>query len=182
MSTEAGPLTVIGVGNILLRDDGVGVHVVKELKDRAERGRVALPTGTRLLDGGTLGLGLLGEIAGSRAILFVDAAELGRAPGVVVTIRGDALRRATAGSGHARSGVSALLAAAEMAGVLPRAVALVGIQPLAIDAGLEPTDVIAGAVPAAVEATLSELHRLDAATRPHGPTTTPAQHLTGARA
>jgi hydrogenase maturation protease len=182
MSTESGPLTVIGIGNILLRDDGVGVHVVQELRDLVERGKATLPAGTRLVDGGTLGLGLLGEIDGARAVVFVDAADLGRAPGAVATIRGDALRRAPAGSGRSRSGVSGLLAAAEMAGVLPRAVALIGIQPLAIDAGLEPTDLIAGTVTAAVEATLSELHRLEAVTQPHRPTTTPAQHLTGARA
>jgi hydrogenase maturation protease len=163
MSAPLGPLVVIGIGNILLRDDGVGVHVVNALRRLADHGTLTLPVGTRLVDGGTLGVDLLPEIDGARAVLFVDAADLGRAPGTVATIGGDALRRAPAGSGRPRAGVAGLLATAELAGVLPRTVSLVGIQPHTIDAGLEPSGVVFDAVPAAVASTLIEIGRLDGA-------------------
>ncbi len=165
MSATDPPLAVIGIGNILLRDDGVGVHVVRALRDLADRGEIALPAGTRLVDGGTLGLELLPEIDGARAVVFVDAAELGRPPGAIAPIRRDALCRADAGSRSPRTGLAGLLAIAEIAGTPPAAVSLVGIQPGTIDAGLELTDMVRAAVPAAVRATLIELDRLDVAER-----------------
>ena len=68
----AGTPLVVGIGNILLRDEGVGVHVVRELERRAADGRLDLPPGTRLLDGGTLGLELLPTIA-TASILVLQA-------------------------------------------------------------------------------------------------------------
>jgi hydrogenase maturation protease len=161
-STADGPVAVIGIGNVLLQDDGVGVHVVRALRNRAERGEIALAADTRLVDGGTLILDLLPEIDGARAVVFVDAADLGAAPGAVTTIRGAALRRSAAGCGHPRGGLAGLLGVAELAGVLPRDVTLVAIQPHTIDVGLEPTRVVDAAVQAAVATTLAELDRLAA--------------------
>ncbi len=160
MSAPDGPVAVIGIGNVLLRDDGAGVHVVGVLRQLAERGEISLATDVRLVDGGTLSLALLAEIDGTRAVVFVDAADLGSAPGAVAPVRGAALRRAGDGYGCVRAGLAGLLATAELAGVLPADVVLVGIQPQAIVAGLEPTDVVRAALPAAVEATLVELGRL----------------------
>jgi hydrogenase maturation protease len=179
VSSPDGPLVVIGIGNVLLRDDGVGVHVVEALRGLAGRGEVALPAGTRLVDGGTLCLELLPEIDASRAVLFVDAADLGRAPGAVGSMNGDALRHAPAGPGRPGDGVAGLLAMADLAGVMPAAVALVGIQPQTIDAGLAPTDVVQAAIPAAVATTLAELGRLAAATQVRRTPVGPAREMTG---
>ncbi len=174
MSSPVGPLLVLGIGNVLLRDDGVGVHVLRELERRAECGDVALPRDTRLIDGGTLGLDLLPLLAGSRALLLLDAVDLGLAPGSVAVLHGDALR---AGARVTRAvlpaGVGDLLAAARLAGVLPAAIALVGVQAGEIAAGLALTADVRAALPAAIARAIDELGRLDpgaaAGLRPMGP-------------
>lgn len=159
-----GSILVIGVGNILLRDEGVGVRVARELHRLAASGHVALPPATRVVDGGTLGLDLLPLIEDSRALLMIDAVELGGPPGTVRVLRADELHGALAGhvSPH-QVGIGDLLAAARLMGTLPDAVALVAIQPAEIAIGLELTDAVEAAVPAAVRAAVGELRRLAAA-------------------
>jgi hydrogenase maturation protease len=176
MSDPDGPILALGVGNVLLRDDGVGVHAIRALERLAELGDLALPPGTSLVDGGTLGLGLLPEVSNSRAVLLIDAADLGRAPGAVEVIDGDALRQARAGHvSHCRAaigqrvGVDDLLATAQLMGTLPEAVALVGVQPGEIAIGLELTELVGSALPTVVQMALDELWRLEAVTRSSKP-------------
>ncbi len=167
MSDPDGRILVLGVGNVLLRDEGIGVHVVRALETLAVRGDIELTPRTSLLDGGTLGLRLLPLIWDARAVLLIDAVDLGRTPGTVEVIDGDTLRLGL--SGHAqqhRAGVGGLLGAARMMGALPEAVALIGIQPGEITTGLELTEAVRVAVPVAVETALDELRRLDEIARP----------------
>jgi len=163
MSAPSGSLLVLGLGNVLLRDEGVGIHLLRELERRAASGDVSLPAGTRLVDGGTMGLDLLPLLAGARAVLLLDALDLRLAPGTVAVLRGDALRAGVDGTRVVqRAGVGDLLAAARLAGVLPAAVALVGVQPAEIAIGLALSAAVRAALPAAVAAALAELDRLDA--------------------
>jgi hydrogenase maturation protease len=166
MSDPDGPILALGVGNVLLRDDGVGVHAIRALERLAELGDLALPPGTSLVDGGTLGLGLLPAVSNARAVLLIDAAVLGRVPGAVKVVHGDALRHARAGPGSASgAGVGDLLATAQLLGTLPDAVALVGVQPGEIAVGLELTELVGSALPTVVKVVLDELWRLEAVTR-----------------
>ncbi|MEJ1972326.1 MAG: hydrogenase maturation protease [Lacunisphaera sp.] len=73
----AAGVLVLGVGNLLMGDEGVGVHALRALEDRG-----AIP-GVRLLDGGTGGANLLGEFEGRRAIILIDATRDGSAAGSV---------------------------------------------------------------------------------------------------
>ena len=170
MSRPDGPVFVIGVGNILLRDEGVGVRVASELDRLATSGHVALPPGTRVVDGGTLGLDLLPLIDDSRALLMVDAVELGAAPGTVRVLRADELQTALAGhvSPH-QVGIGDLVAAARLMGTLPDAVALVAIQPGEIAVGLDLTPDVEAALPEAIRAAVGELRSLAAAAGGPGP-------------
>lgn len=170
MSRPDGPLLVIGVGNVLLRDDGVGVRVAGELHRLASAGRIALPPGTRIVDGGTLGLELLPLIEDSRALLMVDAVDLGRTPGTVEVIHREALHGALAGhlSPH-QVGIGDLLAAARLIGTLPEAVVLVGVQPGEVATGLELSGAVDAAVPTAVRACVRELRILAASASGTGP-------------
>jgi hydrogenase maturation protease len=162
MSRETGPLVVLGIGNVLLRDDGVGVHVVRELERQVERGDSLLPWGTQLVDGGTLGLDLLPLIAGTRAVLLLDAALLGGAPGDITVLRGDALRARTGGARAVLpGGIDDLFAAARLADLLPAEVSLVGVEPGEIAAGLDLSAAVRSALPAAVAAAIGELWHLD---------------------
>jgi hydrogenase maturation protease len=165
MSRPDGALLVLGIGNVLLRDEGIGVRVVDEIGRLAGRGDVSLPPGTELVDGGTRGLALLPAVADARAVLVVDAARLGHEPGSVTVVRGDALCAAPDDDPAARpEGVARLLGVARAAGMLPDAVALVGIEPSEIAVGLDLTDAVEAAVPVAVAAALREIRRLHAAT------------------
>ncbi|MBI5124616.1 MAG: hydrogenase maturation protease [Planctomycetes bacterium] len=71
------PIAIIGIGNPLLGDDGVGVEVIKEME------RLTLPSHVRLYDGGVGGLSLVGLIDGHREAIFVDALEMGLEPGSI---------------------------------------------------------------------------------------------------
>jgi hydrogenase maturation protease len=173
MSDPDGPILVLGVGNVLLRDDGVGVHAIRALERLAERDSLALPPGTSLVDGGTLGLGLLAAVADARAVLLIDSAELGRTPGSVEVIHDDALRQAPARNASTRrAGVIVLLATARLAGTLPSAVVLVGVQPGEIAVGLALSEVVESALPTVVQVALDELWKLEAVTRSSKPAPT----------
>jgi len=80
-------MRVIGVGSLLLSDEGIGVHVVSEL-DR----RNALP-GVECIDGGVAGAGLLGLIEGQEKVVLVDAVAAPLPPGTVIRLFPEELRR-----------------------------------------------------------------------------------------
>lgn len=126
---------LIGLGNILMQDDGVGVHAVKEIEERFRFTPVI-----DIVDGGTLGLTLLPLIEGYARVLFVDAVEAGREPGEIVVREGEAVP-AFLGSQVSmhQAGLADLMYAARLAGVMPPEVCLVGIQPQGINLGLETT-------------------------------------------
>jgi hydrogenase maturation protease len=155
-------LVAIGVGNVLLTDDGVGVRVIEGLRDLAGGDPRTLPPGTRLVDGGTLGLDLLGVLGDARGVVLVDAVRLGAPAGTVSVLHGDAIV-AAGGSrdGRVTSPVGEVLAVARLMGWLPGPVAMVGIEVTDVDAGTHLTPVVDGALPAAMDAVRSELRRMD---------------------
>ncbi len=178
MTASDDPMLVLGVGNVLLRDDGVGVHVIRELLDRVERGAVILPEGTSIVDGGTVGLGLLPLVSRARAIVLVDAVDRDLPPGTIVVdgpeqllascAGADDLRTSSAGdpleaSGGVgdRAGLGDLLALARLLDTLPQAIALVGIQAGEIAAGLDLSVPVRAAVPAAIASIALLARRLD---------------------
>ena len=149
---------VLGVGNALLRDDGVGLRLLAELSSKWN-GEV------EFLDGGTQGLALLGRIAGRRALLILDAVKLGAAAGAVHVLR-DWQDCATRSSTAHESNVSELLAVSTLLGECPETVAIVGIEPQRIATGMELSDAVAQAVPSAIEAACGLLAELTGARRP----------------
>ena len=70
-------ITVLGVGNILFADEGVGVRVIEALLDRYE-----FPENVSLVDGGVLGLNLLGTICDVDELIVIDAVKNGKPPGI----------------------------------------------------------------------------------------------------
>ncbi len=72
------PILILGVGNLLLRDEGVGVHVARYLQTRQ------LPPDVEVLDGATGGMELLGHLRDRRRVVFVDAIDAAGPPGTVV--------------------------------------------------------------------------------------------------
>lgn len=146
-------ISVIGMGNILLRDEGVGVHAVEALKKKYE-----FPEEVRLLDGGTLGLDLLHLIEGMDGVLFVDAVDLKRDPGTIAVIEGKGLPSLLEPklSLH-HVGLSDLLFASSFLGTRPAEIVLVGIQPETLEIGLELSKTIEGRFDKLLETVLEKL-------------------------
>lgn len=150
-----GKLLVLGVGNTLLSDDGVGVHVINALASRHEHTSLGLDLVFR--DGGTMGLALLPEIEQARALIIVDATEIGAAPGEVRSFEGadmDSQLKGTKRTAH-EVAVADLIAAARLTGRKPGRCALVAVQPGSTDWGLAPTAAVNSAIPRACAAVLS---------------------------
>ncbi|MEO5964384.1 MAG: hydrogenase maturation protease [Candidatus Limnocylindrales bacterium] len=146
----SGPLVVIGVGNVLLRDDGIGPRIVEALGWLANDDASLLPAQTRLLDGGTLGMDLLDEINGACAVLVVDALDTGGEPGTVRVLRDDAIGAAPRRSGSAAGGIAELLAVARLLASMTGPVALVGVEAgeITFELGLSPR--VKAALPLAI--------------------------------
>ncbi len=161
MNHPVAPLVVIGVGNVMLGDDAVGVRVVEALRAQAEAASGTVPSGTRLVDGGTLGLDLLDPVRESRALVLVDAVRLGGPAGEVRVLDGHAMGSAGgAADGGAGTPVGELLAVARLMGWLPTRVAMVAIEVGDLEAGVHLSPAVAGAIPAAVAAVRRELARM----------------------
>lgn len=155
--TDTGAL-VLGIGNILLRDEGVGVVVARRIEAAREAGDMVMPANTRVVDGGTLGLDLLPMIGDATQVVMVDAVDLKQAPGTVSVLRDEAVQAALSGhvSPH-QVGVGDLVAAARLMGIMPPRLTLVGIQPGEIAIGLELTEPVAAAVDVAIDLVRREL-------------------------
>jgi hydrogenase maturation protease len=78
MTEKKEKVTILGVGNILLRDEGFGVHFVRWMA-----GRYRIPEGVRLVDGGTLGYALLDIICGCERLIVIDVIKLKDEPGSI---------------------------------------------------------------------------------------------------
>lgn len=149
-------LLVLGLGNPLCRDDGLGVAAVAELARRYQP-----PDGALVLDGGTLGLSLLPYLEDAEDVVLVDAVRDDAPPGTLVRLMGAEVRPAveTRLSVH-QVGVPDLLAAAEMRGRLPHRLALLGLVPARLDLGLELSPAVAARLPALVGAVAAEASRM----------------------
>lgn len=118
-------IALIGIGNVLLQDERVGVHVVETIRER-----FSFSPEIEILDGGTLGLDLLPIIEKFDHVLFVDAVNFGKAPGYIGVLEDDeipAVLYVKLSVHHV--GLADLLSVAKLTGVLPGKVCLVGIQP-----------------------------------------------------
>jgi len=148
---------VLGLGNILLRDEGVGVRVIERLQQGYQ-----FPEEVLVLDGGTLGLDLLGYVEDAERLLIVDALELDAAPGTVARLEGDEVPAylSIKVSPH-QVGVADVLAAARLTGCCPQELVLWGVQPGVIEPGLDLSPPVAAQVEALADRGLAELTKWD---------------------
>jgi hydrogenase maturation protease len=146
---------VLGLGNILLGDEGVGVRVVERLQERYE-----FPQEVQVLDGGTLALDLLPYVEGTDRLLVIDALEMGAEPGTTARLEGDEVPAflSVKISPH-QMGLADLLAAARLRGLYPEELVLWGVQPGVLDVGLKLSPPVAAQVEVLVEKTLAELQQ-----------------------
>ena len=147
---------VLGIGNTLLTDEGVGVHVVAMLQARHPS-----PEEVTFLDGGTLSFSLAGELAEHQRLIVVDAARTGREPGSVVCYEGMEMDRYLQGNRKSvhEVGLGDLLDIARLSGHYPEQRALVGIEPLSMEWGEAVSEPVARTLPEAAERVLTLIRR-----------------------
>ena len=138
---------VLGIGNTLLTDEGVGIHVTQHLQ-------TLLPAAEdiEILDGGTLSFTLAGPIEDADALIVVDAAQLKSAPGTLRLFEGEAMDAFLLGNRKSsvhEVGLTDLMSIARLTGSWPERRALVAIQPEKVDWGEHPTARVAAAIPLA---------------------------------
>ncbi len=152
---------VLGLGNILLSDDGVGIHVIKALGGLEDAGKIGHVIALR--DGGTIGLALLSEIEEFGSLIVVDAMELGESPGTVRAFQGPDMDRQLCGKKRTAHEVALadLMMAAQLAGFGPARRALVAIQPASTQWGLSPTETVYAAIPEACRTVMTLLDGWD---------------------
>jgi hydrogenase maturation protease len=150
-----GSTLVLGIGNLVMSDDGIGVRVVQELATRYH-----FPADVTILDGGTLGLDLLPYLEGVERLLIVDAVTTDGEPGNLVRLAGDEIPVvfATKLSPH-QMGLQDLLAVARLLGHEPAEMILWGVHPASIEMTMEMTPAVAAQLEPLVDHCLQELVR-----------------------
>lgn len=164
MSAAVASVLVLGVGNPLRGDDGVGGRVIAELRDRRAAGAADVPADVELVEAGAPGPELLPWLAGAAGAVIVDAIVAGGTPGTVTV-----WRDGEAAGVHARAdelGLDDLLATARLARCLPQGVSVIGVEAGSLEPALTLGRDVEAALPAAVAATLAEIGRLRALANP----------------
>jgi hydrogenase maturation protease len=152
-------ILIVGVGNLLLKDEGVGVHAVRALE------RTQLPPGVDLCDGGVAGITLLDFFEKSSRVLLIDAAEMSLPPGTIRRFTPDEVQQgpeAPRFSSH-DVGLLEVLRLAEALGRSPEEVVIIGIQPKEIAWGEELSSEVAAALPVVLEMVRREIKRMQSA-------------------
>jgi hydrogenase maturation protease len=149
-------LLVLGLGNVLLSDDGVGPAAIARLRDEHQP-----PDGVLVLDGGTLGLSLLPYIEDADAVVLVDAVKADAPVGTVLRLDGDDVGPAVATrlSPH-QVGVADLLDGARWHERQPRDLTLLGIVPDSLELGVGLSPAVARALPRLIDRIVGEAARL----------------------
>ncbi len=150
---EPGHIVVLGLGNILLSDEGVGVHAVNAIKEQYD-----FKPKVNLVDGGTMGLDLLPLFQDGDRILIIDAVDFRRSAGHIGVIEGDAIPSVlNAKLSVHHIGVSDLLVTAKLTRATHPEVCLIGIQPKSLDVGLDMTEEIRDQIDSLIDLTVRKL-------------------------
>lgn len=155
MNKHGSATLIIGLGNPLRGDDGVGVCVVQKLMAHP------LPPGVAVVDGGAQGLGLVNLMAGQQRVILVDAADVGRSPGQFVRFTLAEARLLGPDqhlSVHA-AGLRDALLLAEALEMLPSEVIIFGVQPRHLDWDEALSPEVEAILPNLIAAILAEVRR-----------------------
>lgn len=157
LRTAAGQILVIGIGNVLMGDEGVGIHILRALEAAG-----SLP-GAELLDGGTGGINLLETVSNAAAIVMIDATRDGQPSGTVSLLRPAVVADLPRGLSAHDFGLRDLFAAAALLGRFPEihlyTISVETIRPMCLELSPE----VSAAVPKVVKAIRERVSRLVAA-------------------
>ncbi len=150
------PVLVLGIGNILLSDEGFGVRVIERMQ------AMALSEDVDIVDGGTAGVDLLDILAGREKVIVVDAIDADCSPGTVLRFGiAQLMQKEQADLSMHELGIAETILMTKQLGCAPKEVIVFGIQPQNIECGLELSHNLQPVVQKVVEYILVELGKSD---------------------
>jgi len=149
---EEKKILVLGVGNDLLKDEGIGVHVIRAMEE------LSLPANVSLVNGGVGGIDLLDEIKGAGRLIIVDAMDAGAQPGAVFRFRAEEVDVIIGEHKTSLHQVDLFdtLKLARFLGFFPETV-IIAVQPQDISWGMAPTPVLASRMPLIIDIVKTEI-------------------------
>lgn len=143
-------ILIVGIGNLLCRDEGIGVHVIQEMKN------MKLPDHIDLLDMGTSTMDLVSYLEEVKKLIVIDAMKAGGTPGTIYKCRPEDLLPEEEGpiSLH-EIGLLESLNMAQKMGIKIDTV-IIGVEPKVLDWGMELSDEVKSKIPTIIEAVLKE--------------------------
>ncbi len=173
--TDVPSVVVLGIGNTLMQDDGIGVRVIQALAEN-----YVMPSNVRLIEGGIAGLRLLPDLAWAEELLIIDAFNGGGPPGTLYRFGPEKLLsgRGPLMSAH-EVGIAEVLSVADFMGRKPRT-HIIGVQPQEVrTVGLELTPPLHTALPRVVAAAVEALRSMGAEVMEQTPSILPKTSSTG---
>jgi hydrogenase maturation protease len=149
-------IVVLGVGNTLLSDEGIGVRAIEKLQLDYD-----LPAEVVIIDGGTTGMEMLDDLSNADHIIIIDAVRSGKAPASIVKLVGDQVPVffKTKLSPH-QIGLSDVLATLAFIGEQPGGVTVIGVEPVSLETGMALTPQVQAQLPEVLKLVTAELHQL----------------------
>jgi hydrogenase maturation protease len=155
--TDKKPILVLGVGNLVLTDEGVGVHVARRMQE------MDLPSDVDVMDGATGGFDLLDDIEGRKKVIVVDTVNGGEAPGTIYRMTAEDIEETEKArlSLH-EIDVTDLLKLADLFEIQKPEIVIIGIEPKDMDsASMELSPEIEAKVPRLIELVMKEIGQID---------------------
>lgn len=150
------PVLILGIGNILLQDEGAGVHVVRKLQ------HMSLSPEIEIIDGGTLGLDLFHYLEGRKKVILVDTIQTEQKPGTIYRFRPEEIQHITHKeklSFHQVSFFDVLRLANFLDPILPELI-VIAVRPKDISPGMDLTPEIEAKIPTLIDFVMEEVKKI----------------------
>ena len=146
-------ITVLGIGNILLSDEGLGVVAVKKFSEEYE-----YPESVKVMDGGTLGIDLMYFLEGTEKLLVVDAVAGGKPPGTLYKIKNEEVKKYFRNKVSMHElGFQEVMALMELRGFPIKEIVILGLEPKSLATSLELSPEVEERIPLLVEEIAKQL-------------------------
>jgi hydrogenase maturation protease len=145
-------IVVLGVGNTIHSDDGLGVHALRKMECDPR-----LPNGITVIDGGTRGIELLAFLYDCSQLLMLDAVDVGDHPGTMLRLAGDELQGLRTGTSVHQLGVADLLTTLPLVSEVDREIVILGVQPASTDWGTELSPPVKAAIDPLVDQAIDQV-------------------------
>ena len=164
MSGNEAKVLVLGIGNLLIGDEGVGCKTASELTRR-----YTFPPTVECVDGGTAGFELLTMIDDKEHLILIDALKNDQPPGTVVLVEDEHVPKAfLARTTPHQLGICDVLAAAQLCDTMPKRLTLYGIEPKQLEVGIGLSPEVEAGMEKTIGAVVTQLRHFGYEVKPNG--------------